>query len=104
MPLAGARFSHGVVSVLRVRFVHWNQEEAEAKAQRFEQAGSEVDCDIPSGSDFFKELEKEGFAALVIDLSRIPSQGRDLAVAVRRRKSTRRIPILFVGGKPTKVN
>jgi len=41
--------------------------------------------------------------AVVIDLSRIPSQGRDLAIAMRLRKGTRQIPIVFLSGDPSKV-
>ncbi|GAB4379354.1 MAG: hypothetical protein Kow0042_28650 [Calditrichia bacterium] len=40
---------------------------------------------------------------MVIDLSRMPSQGRDLAVHFRMRKGTCHIPILFVSGAPPKV-
>jgi len=42
-------------------------------------------------------------AAVAIDLSRSPAQGRDLGVALRIRASTRRVPLLFVGGDPAKV-
>jgi hypothetical protein len=41
--------------------------------------------------------------AIVIDLSRLPSQGRDLGVALRQMKATRHIPLLFVGGPQQKV-
>ena len=41
--------------------------------------------------------------AIVIDLSRMPSHGRELAFAIRGRKYTRGIPIVFVGGDPAKV-
>ena len=41
--------------------------------------------------------------AVVIDLSRLPAQGRDLGVALRRSKSTRRVPLVFVGGSRAKV-
>jgi hypothetical protein len=34
----------------------------------------------------------------VIDLERSPSQGRDIALNFRNRKSTRTIPLVFVGG------
>ena len=41
--------------------------------------------------------------ALVIDLTRMPSQGRELAFAIRRTKYTRQIPIIFVDGEREKV-
>lgn len=39
----------------------------------------------------------------VIDLSRLPSHGRDVALAMREAKSTRHVPIVFVDGAPDKV-
>lgn len=42
-------------------------------------------------------------AAVVIDLSRLPMQGRDVGVALRHAKRTRRVPLVFVGGDPEKV-
>ena len=35
---------------------------------------------------------------MVIDLSRLPSQGRDFAINLRSQKSSQNIPVLFVGG------
>ena len=41
--------------------------------------------------------------AVVIDLSRLPSHGREMAIALRGSKQTRQIPILFLDGAPEKV-
>ncbi len=41
--------------------------------------------------------------ALVIDLSRMPSHGREVAVYLRGTKSTRHIPLVFVDGGEEKV-
>lgn len=41
--------------------------------------------------------------AFVIDLSRMPSHGREVAAFFRGQKATRHIPIVFVGGAPEKV-
>jgi hypothetical protein len=41
--------------------------------------------------------------AVVIDLSRLPSQGRDVAVGIRMPKATRHVPLVFVDGDPKKV-
>jgi hypothetical protein len=40
---------------------------------------------------------------VLIDLSRLPTQGRDVAVELRRSQATRHIPIVFVDGLPEKV-
>jgi hypothetical protein len=39
----------------------------------------------------------------VIDLTRMPSHGREIAVYMRGTKATRHIPIVFAGGEPEKV-
>jgi CheY-like chemotaxis protein len=87
----------------KVRLIHWKPEEAAEEIQLLKDAGFEVHSAPISGSNFLKKLEASNPDALLIDLSRAPSQGRDLAVAVRMRKGTRHIPIVFVAGKPEKV-
>jgi hypothetical protein len=87
----------------RVRLIHWQSREAEERAQRLRAAGFEAESGVPEGPGFVRELEKHPPAAVVIDLSRLPSQGRDLALMIRRRKAVRHIPLVFVGGDPEKV-
>lgn len=41
--------------------------------------------------------------AIVIDLSRLPGQGRDVAIWLRQQKPTRRVPLVFAGGASAKV-
>jgi CheY-like chemotaxis protein len=86
-----------------VRLIHWKPEEAAKEIQYLENAGYEVISAILSGPSFLKNLEADNPDVLLIDLSRVPSQGRDLAVAVRMRKGTRHIPIVFAAGKAEKV-
>lgn len=86
----------------RVRLIHWKPEEAEAGIERLTAAGYDVDA-APVGAGFLRELRQRPPAAVVIDLSRLPAQGRDVGAAMRQSKSTRRIPIVFVGGEPEKV-
>jgi hypothetical protein len=50
-----------------------------------------------------RELTRKPPEALVIDLSRLPGQGRDVAVVFRRSTPGRTIPIVFVQGEPSKV-
>ena len=42
-------------------------------------------------------------AAVAIDLSRAPSQGRDFGLGIRQQASSRTIPLVFVGGSPARV-
>jgi CheY-like chemotaxis protein len=87
----------------RIQLVHWNTDEAETRAARLRAAGYEVACDRPNGPPFLRRLKENPPAAVVIDLSRLPSQGRDIAQSIRVAKATRGIPIVFVDGAADKV-
>jgi len=49
-------------------------------------------------------LKTEKPEAVVVDLSRSPAQGRDLAVALRVHGGTRHLPLVFAGGTAEAVN
>jgi CheY-like chemotaxis protein len=87
----------------RVRLIHWNVGEARARRDRLAAEGYEVEWDPRPGPDLFKKLTADPPAALIIDLSRLPSGGRDLALEVRHRRSTRHVPLVFVEGAAEKV-
>ncbi len=87
----------------RIQLIHWNHSEAEERVHRLEGAGYEVAFDVSNVLDLQRAMRRDPPAAVVIDLGRLPSQGRDVAVGLRANTSTRRIPILFVGGDPAKV-
>lgn len=86
-----------------IRLIHWNDREAAERAERLRALGYAVNDAPPNGPTLLKELAQEPPAALVIDLSRLPSQGRDVGVSLRQRKATRDLPLVFVGGEPEKV-
>jgi len=86
----------------RVRLIHWKASEAEDRAQRLRSAGYEVECEALSAAGL-RALRENPPCVCVIDLSRAPSQGRDLALGIRTAKSTRYVPLVFVGGDPAKV-
>ncbi len=87
----------------RVRLICWNLIEAKKRAETLKSAGYVVDAGIPSGAASVREMGKSRILAIVIDLSRLPSQGRDIAIMFRSMKATRRIPLVFVEGDPEKV-
>ncbi len=87
----------------RARLIHWNQEEAAQGVRRLQQAGYEVDFEVPTGPEFFRELKKGLPDVIVIDLTRLPSHGRDVGMALRKTRATRAIPLLFLEGDPEKV-
>jgi CheY-like chemotaxis protein len=84
-----------------VRLIHWNEAEAKEKADHLRSVGYAVEYE-----GFTPSLRRERENppnAIIIDLSRLPSQGRDVAMALRSYKSTRTIPLIFVDGEPEKV-
>lgn len=87
----------------KVKLVHWKAAELAERENILKAVGFQVDSDLEGGNTVLKELAGDPPAAIVIDLSRLPSQGRDFALTIRKRKGTRFIPIIFVGGDPEKV-
>src|SRR5262245_61329228 len=82
----------------RVRLIHWNAKEAEDRAEILRAAGYEVDAG-PFDAAARKAIRTDPFAAFVIDLSRIPTQGRDVGMALRVSKATRHVPLVFTEGE-----
>src|SRR5580658_849721 len=85
----------------RVRLFHWRAEEAKPLLTLLESSGYSVDYQEPVAS--YREVKKSRPDAIVIDLSRLPSHGREVAVFLRGSKATRHVPIVFVGGEPEKI-
>ncbi|MGH9755026.1 MAG: hypothetical protein ACREA2_19795, partial [Blastocatellia bacterium] len=86
----------------RICLIHWMAEEAQEKIARLRAAGYEVDYgEMNPGA--LRDWRNNPPAAFIIDLSRMPSQGRDVAMSLRGRKSTRNTPLVFVEGEPEKV-
>ncbi len=86
-----------------LRLIHWKAEEATERAARLTALGYAVNADPPRPPGLFKELAANPPAAVVVDLTRLPSQGRDVGVNVRMRVGSRQVPLVFVGGDPEKV-
>lgn len=89
-------------STQHVRLIHWNESEARERAGWLRAAGYQVDSKplTPAG---LRALGEDPPDVVVIDLGRLPSQGRDLGLQLRTRAGTRRVPLVFVGGQPGKV-
>ena len=86
-----------------IRLFHWNATEAKQKAAILESAGYIVEYE-PFPPQALKKLRSNPPAAVIVDLSRLPSQGRDIAINIRHAKTTRNIPIIFVEGDQQKIN
>lgn len=81
-----------------VLLVHWDPNALDERAERLERAGYDVAVCSKDGSAAFRAVGAAAPHAVVIDLSRQPSHGRRLAVALREKKTTRHLPLVFVDG------
>ncbi|HEX9189733.1 MAG TPA: DUF3052 family protein [Vicinamibacteria bacterium] len=86
----------------RVVLVHWKPAEAAARVAGLRKAGHDVRVLDPDGSGPLRALARDSADAIVIDLGRLPSQGGAVAIALRQRKATRHVPLVFVAGDPEK--
>ncbi len=87
----------------RIRLIHWHAATAKERGDVLRSAGFEV-VDEPLTSAGLRALRKDPPDAIVIDLSRAPSQGRDMALGLRKHGATRKVPLVLVGGDPQKVS
>lgn len=88
--------------VTHIQLIHWHPGEAEARAAVLQAAGYEVTAG-PMDPGVARALQAEPPGAVVIDLGRLPSQGRDAGLMLRKPRATRHVPLVFVGGLPEKV-
>ena len=92
------------LAMRRVRLIHWKASESGERVEWLRAAGYEVVYRDMGDSAGLKELAEDPADAVVIDLGRLPSHGRDIALYLRERKSTRHVPLVFAGGDPQKVD
>jgi CheY-like chemotaxis protein len=88
-----------------LRLVCWKGADAERRAAELRRAGYRVVADPlanPGGAvRYFRELNPD---AVVIDLDRLPSHGRELGMSLRASKSTCHLPLIFAGGIAEKID
>ena len=86
-----------------VRLVHWNEDEGLERQKQLEAFGFDAAFDFGDGVFAMRQIRASLPDAVVIDLSRMPSHGREVAHGLRSAKGTRHVPIVFVDGEPEKV-
>ena len=87
-----------------IRLVCWNQDLARERARLLHEAGISVDASPLGTSGLIGHFLQRSPSAVLIDLDRLPSHGREVAIVLRNSKSTRYIPIVFAGGLAEKVD
>jgi hypothetical protein len=87
----------------RILLVHWHREEARERAQILVQLGHRAELLSDSERRDLGPIRRSPPDLFLIDLGRLPSQGREIGGYFRRLKPTRQVPILFVGGDRERV-
>jgi hypothetical protein len=85
-----------------VRLISWKEDCASELAAELEASGFAVDAGTVDGAAL-KALGQSPPDAVVIDLSRLPAQGRDVGIMLRTRATSRHVPLVFVGGAEEKI-
>ena len=89
----------------RVVYVHWDDEEGKLTVRALRGEGHRVVFHWSQNADAETWREMKAFLpeAMVISLARLPSHGRKVVEWFWEAKSSRSVPVLFVGGEPEKV-
>lgn len=85
----------------RVVVVHFNPPNLDKRLARL--SGHDVEAVVPKGPADLKPLRERPPDAFVVDLDRRPSEGRSVAVQLRRYASTRPVPLVFAGGEQDQI-
>jgi len=86
-----------------MRLVSWSPQAAADRARELEKAGFKVHAGPAPTKQLATHFRDLAPAAVVIDLDKLPSHGRAVAVVLRQTKSTRHLPLVFAGGEPEKI-
>jgi len=89
--------------IKHVLLIHWDTPEARARVARLEAMGYAASFQNRAGPALLREITHNPPSAVLIELSRLPLQGRDVGVALRLSQATRHIPLVFVDGLPEQV-
>lgn len=85
---------------MRVHLVHWDADDARTRVAALTALGHDA-VYLPgvTGTPLMRALRAGAPDCFLIDLSRRPSHGREVAMALRSSPSTRHRPIVFAGGE-----
>ncbi len=89
---------------MRVIWIDWRKKDENPLVAALREGGLEIDIFMFSGPGSLKALQSHSPSAILIDLTRLPSQGRDLGILLRKNKGTRHIPLLYLNGEQHKID
>ncbi len=80
----------------KVFLVDWDLESAARRANALRLAGFDVEIESENGGRAYRTIRTSVPDAVVIDLRRRPSHGREVGSALRELRATRSVPILCI--------
>jgi hypothetical protein len=83
----------------RLFLFHWNGPEAAERAKELRALGFMVATESEDGARGGGKVKASPPDAILIDLGRLPSHGREVGHYFQFTKATRSIPLVFVGGE-----
>jgi hypothetical protein len=86
-----------------LQLFYWHAKEGAEHAALLRKLKYDVHLAAAFSRELMSTLRQDPPHGFLIDLSRIPSHGREVAMAVRSYKDTRSVPIVFVGGEKDKI-
>jgi len=87
----------------RIRLLHWKASEASKYLSTLAALGHTVQYHGDFDARSLRDWRARPPDAFIIDLSRLPAQGREIAIALRQSPATRVVPLVFCQGAPDKV-
>jgi len=82
----------------RLFLFEWNARSAGERASALSAAGWSVELECEDGARGVRRVLDLQPAMVVLDLARRPSHSRECAAALRKYRTTRRVPLVFVDG------
>jgi CheY-like chemotaxis protein len=96
-----SRYNKSAMS--RILLVHWNEKEARERSRKLKALGHKAAILSDTEKSNFEAIRESPPDLFLIDLTRLPSHGREIAGYLRRLKATRNVPVLFVDGDADRV-
>lgn len=87
----------------RLVLIHWKPAEAEGALRRLIGLGHTAKLLSEATPATLRAIRGNPPEVILIDLTRMPSHGREFGVALRTSRATRHVPLVFAGGLPEKV-
>ncbi len=88
----------------RIFLIHWNADEAGSYASELESIGCAVEVEYDDGGKAYKRIKESPPDVVIIYLTRLPSHGRETALALTTTATLSDLPMIFVGGAPRVVS